>query len=93
MANNVSDCLQLAELFYILYVASIRALLQKSPMLSQFSLNKQWWWYSPDPRQTTAISVPGSCFVIFTIDIYTYVYDDMIYIYVYDFLQRLLYLS
>ena len=27
------------------YVASIRALLQKSPMLSQFSLNKQWWWW------------------------------------------------
>ena len=40
-------CFVMVCLFIVLlyYVASIRALLQKSPVLSQFSLNKQWWWW------------------------------------------------
>ena len=38
-------CVVMVCLFIVIlyYVASIRALLQKSPVLSQFSLNKQWW--------------------------------------------------
>ena len=31
--------------FHLYYVPSIRAWLKKSPVLSQFSLNKLWWWW------------------------------------------------